>query len=889
MDDDAFNSLAYDDEFELEIAESEYDEEAERYLQEQRHSEAQKETRVIEDDLDDELVITGNPFEELQTDTVTEVVEKRKYDDENLPFGEHPLDWFMRSELDTVELKKKKKEKTEIKVAKLADRIQNARKVKTAKNFGSNTTENGAEACSYVTDVPSGEEKNYIKISDPDGIEEGYLKFEKMSIADWVNEKVRATIAKSINGLNRAEESTTFVPEPRPQPSQPSLVQQIQRNISQINSTLNATLNNSNVSNMNTSMNRTRFIEGVDLSKFGIDETQLLNTADDDDDFSQPELQSSSNTVVEPPQIVLPSKSMDGTLWTKKYEPRAFLELITEDVTNKMVLTWLKLWDRHVYNKRPKIEGLLNEFQMRQLEIEEEKPNLPKQKVLLLHGPSGSGKSVLAKVCASTCGYEPFVVNLSEMNSLAYLKSLICERGSNVSMDQFTKTKTTSTTVGKPICFIIEGVDGASNEFTRFLAAYATEKKKKMVRRPIILTCNNAFVNSLKPLRTASLVIKCTGLNRDRAVKRLTKICEDEGITLKRFAIVQLFEQCRKDIRLCLNNLQYLSSTSNDEKNISDESCSRVEEYSVFDAIDAVLTTNFHLDARGHIKSPKQRVEAIQQVLGRRDDVDRVFNAIFFNAPLVFKLKLFQRLKIGRSLISVDSIGRYALRTQNFTLLRYLITAAVQIHFTAAVPCPNRNTYNLNFMGFAEKQKENREILTSIEEHQKGMYRQNRTVLLLTTLPYLYSIINIPLQSQNPHMLSQQDKENIARVAAIMVDFGLGFTQKVEQAIQVLCLDPPIEQLVNLDYSNKQTPMKDILMRILNSEVRQRQIQQVTKSNKSSVQDKLNGNKEHRRSTGNQGSNVSPITDSAFTYSHGSSQAIRRIIKNMNFLNPELL
>lgn len=37
--------------------------------------------------------------------------------------------------------------------------------------------------------------------------------------------------------------------------------------------------------------------------------------------------------------------------WVRKYEPKKFVELLTDERTNRNVLTWLKSWDQIVFNK----------------------------------------------------------------------------------------------------------------------------------------------------------------------------------------------------------------------------------------------------------------------------------------------------------------------------------------------------------------------------------------------------------------------------------------------------------------------------------------------------------------------------------------------------------
>lgn len=41
-------------------------------------------------------------------------------------------------------------------------------------------------------------------------------------------------------------------------------------------------------------------------------------------------------------------------LWVQKYKPNKYLDLLSDESTNRMLLHWLKLWDKIVFNKEVK-------------------------------------------------------------------------------------------------------------------------------------------------------------------------------------------------------------------------------------------------------------------------------------------------------------------------------------------------------------------------------------------------------------------------------------------------------------------------------------------------------------------------------------------------------
>lgn len=104
----------------------------------------------------------------------------------------------------------------------------------------------------------------------------------------------------------------------------------------------------------------------------------------------------------------------DGKLWVDKYTAAKYMDLLTDDMTNRKVMTWLKSWDnlafpsRQSVNLQPPTIGRksANPFVIRQsyggaapttIDQEFSKNN---KKILMLFGPPGTGKSTLARVLA---------------------------------------------------------------------------------------------------------------------------------------------------------------------------------------------------------------------------------------------------------------------------------------------------------------------------------------------------------------------------------------------------------------------------------------------------------------------------------------------------------
>jgi DNA polymerase III delta prime subunit len=246
-------------------------------------------------------------------------------------------------------------------------------------------------------------------------------------------------------------------------------------------------------------------------------------------------------------------------LWVDKYSPKSFTDLLSEEFMNRKVLVWLKEWSGTVFGK-PFVNPLPNRFQPKGQNgapaptTPLEPKDRPDQLCILVSGPPGIGKTTLAHIIARTAGFEPVEFNASDDRTASTFMPKV--------MDVIdTESRFGS---GKPKALIIDEIDGVVvGEGKGAIDALAKLLDEKKLKRPIICICNDVWAPSLRPLRDRSMQIRLEPPSIQSLVSRLEFVCNTEGVSIDTQILQVLCELTNRDIRSCLNTLQFLSRKAN--------------------------------------------------------------------------------------------------------------------------------------------------------------------------------------------------------------------------------------------------------------------------------------------------------------------------------------
>lgn len=276
--------------------------------------------------------------------------------------------------------------------------------------------------------------------------------------------------------------------------------------------------------------------------------------------------------------------TVGSSLWVEKYKPRKYMDLLSDETTNRSLLQWIKLWDKAVFNREPAKKntkpGEMSNYNKKTGRFEQnggwikrknrgnmlntdlDENGVPVQKIALLVGRPGLGKTTLAHIIAKHAGYEVREMNASDDRQVDSFRQIL---------ESCTQMQSVLNRENRPNCIVLDEIDGApqpSVDFLiKFVSGQVSEKSKKgknnkkfVLKRPIICICNDLYGANLRNLRQIAFVVNFQSIDNARLAERLIHIAIKEHVKTDMTAMLSLAEKTGGDIRSCLSVIQFYGS-----------------------------------------------------------------------------------------------------------------------------------------------------------------------------------------------------------------------------------------------------------------------------------------------------------------------------------------
>ncbi|HIQ32537.1 MAG TPA: replication factor C large subunit [Methanothermococcus okinawensis] len=274
---------------------------------------------------------------------------------------------------------------------------------------------------------------------------------------------------------------------------------------------------------------------------------------------------------------------------------------------------------------------------------------------VILAGPPGCGKTTMARALARDYNFDVIELNASDTRSAEVIRSIVGSAAGSKSV------------FGRRILVLLDEVDGISGSMDKG-GLREILNIIKVAKNPIIMTANDIYKPSLKPLRERCKVINLKPIPTNTILSVLKKIAREEGLEVDEKTLKIIAKHAAGDLRAAINDLESLALGGSLSPEDARKLDSRNVEKSIFDAIRIILkTTNYNL--------------ALLALWDLKEDPETLAEWLAENIPREYR-KMEEVATAYDYLSKADLFLGRANRRQNYNLWRYasaLMSAGVAL------------------------------------------------------------------------------------------------------------------------------------------------------------------------------------------------------------------
>jgi replication factor C large subunit len=224
-------------------------------------------------------------------------------------------------------------------------------------------------------------------------------------------------------------------------------------------------------------------------------------------------------------------------LWTEKYRPATFEDMVGNDEGRAKLLLWLKRWK-------------------------------PGGRAALLVGPPGTGKTTTVHLAAKKLGLQLVELNASDSRTKDKLAKKVGEAITSMSL------------FGGTSLIFLDEVDGLAGRADYGAIDFIKDAVKKS-RWPVVMAANNPEADEVRKLGSATTKIEFRRPESRDVEARLEAIAKAEKIRVGNEEVSRIAKAAHGDLRAAINFLQSGIPAQKDEEMTASESVN-----AFFDAID---------------------------------------------------------------------------------------------------------------------------------------------------------------------------------------------------------------------------------------------------------------------------------------------------------------